>query len=240
MKNLILYSDRYEAITKMDSINIQFHRLKDENIGDLDSFLHELVKVLNIENESFSNIFIPLSPIGSFTDYIGLRIALYLKLNNTKSKLSNIHIYGLVNPMELINNDCFQVISFLEVNLIDYSISSIKNCLDKDIFITFNDWKIQVRNLSLKVPEDYFDNHSIANEWGIYQMARNANIDIKTVDRFNIEKFNKLYFRWLIVKNELYEDIPDEQKDVQKRYAPKIKGIKTIGKIDLSKIPTKK
>jgi len=240
MGNLILYSERYEAITKIDISKVKLHRLVDDNKIDLDSFINNEIADLNLEKETFKNIFIPLSPIGSFTDYTGLRIALYIKLCNTKSKLANIHIYGLDDLADLINHDCFQVLKLKEVNFIDFSKSAVNNILDKEILITESNWKSQIQNLSIKIPDDYVDNHGIANEWGIYQMARNANLDVKNVEGFSMEKFNKLYFKWLIAKNELYEEIPEEQKEIQKRYGPKLKGLTLKGNIDLSKFPQKK
>lgn len=240
MSNLILYSDRYKAITEIGSSKTKLYPLIDNNKTDLDSYIAKEVADLNLEKETFNNIFVPLSPIGSFTDYIGLRIALYIKLCNTKSKLANIHIYGSDNPIDFINHDCIQVLKLKEVNLIDYSRSTIINLLENEISITANDWNSQIKNLTIKIPDEYFDNHSISNEWGIYQMARNANLDVKNIEGFSTEKFDKLYFKWLIAKNKLYEVIPEEQKEVQNRYGTKLKGITLKGNIDLSKFPKKK
>jgi hypothetical protein len=89
--------------------------------------------------------------------------------------------------------------------------------------------------LDLQVPKDYEDNHSVANEWGVYQMARNANIDISDVTGFDRDKLTSLYFKWLITKNRLDLPISSDQKKAQKTYAELLPGIKVLGKIDLSK-----
>ena len=47
---------------------------------------------------------------------------------------------------------------------------------------TIEDLPTEMNKLKLEVPKDYYDNHSIANEWGIFQLARNANIPISDVE----------------------------------------------------------
>jgi hypothetical protein len=66
-------------------------------------------------------------------------------------------------------------------------------------------------------------------------MARNANININEVEGFDTKKLSSLYFKWLIIKNQLDQPISQEQEQVQKRYAESLPGIKVLGKIDLTK-----
>ena len=46
---------------------------------------------------------------------------------------------------------------------------------------------------------------------------------------------NSIYFKWLIAKNNLYEELPDEQEKQQREYIYKIPGFNVQGKIDLTK-----
>jgi hypothetical protein len=122
------------------------------------------------------------------------------------------------------------------VKLIDYSIEAFNEAIiSKSTSLNFNKLSFEMSKLDLQVPKDYEDNHSVANEWGVYQMARNANIDISEVTGFDRDKLTSLYFKWLITKNRLDLPISSDQKKAQKSYAELLPGIKVLGKIDLSK-----
>lgn len=91
------------------------------------------------------------------------------------------------------------------------------------------------------MPDNYEDNHSIANEFGIYQLAYNAGININEITDFDKEKLNSIYFKWLIAKNGLYEDLPEKdykENEIFRTESQNI-GLNIVGKIDLSKIPKK-
>jgi hypothetical protein len=47
---------------------------------------------------------------------------------------------------------------------------------------------------------------------------------------------NSIYFKWLIAKNNLFEDLPEDQAKQQREYIYKIPGFNVQGKIDLAKI----
>jgi hypothetical protein len=94
----------------------------------------------------------------------------------------------------------------------------------------------ELSKFKLDIPVNYYDSHHIANEWGIYQMARNAGIKIDDIEGFEIEKMNSIYFKWLIAKNNLFEDLPEDQVKQQRDYIYKIPGFNVQGKIDLPKI----
>ncbi|MBP1163490.1 hypothetical protein JOE44_000374 [Chryseobacterium sp. PvR013] len=238
MKNLILYSDRYQAVRLIDDHSVKFEILIYSQSSDLDFYIvNEIVRKFFFD-EKYDNIFIPLAPFGSYTDQVGLRIAMYLKFCQSESKLSNIFIYGVSNLSELLNNECFDIIKFSEVNLMAYSNKEFEINLKNNSIINEEEWFHQINNLSLKIPDDYFDDHSIANEWGIFQIARNAGIEINDIEGFNQSKFNKLYFKWLIAKNSLFDSVSAEQIEKQKSYADKLPKIKVLGKIELP--PTKR
>jgi len=124
--------------------------------------------------------------------------------------------------------------------LIDYKKSSFRDAL----FLNFSDLNIdnlsvELDKIKLNPPGNYYDNHSIANVWGVYQLARNANIKIDEIKGFEKEKLSDIYFKWLITKNNLKIPISEEQKNEQIIYAEKLEGVKVIGKIDLSKFKRK-
>ena len=165
-----------------------------------------------------------------------------IKVSNTKNKLANIFIYGTELYGDIFKNKYFQITQFKEVNLIDYSKNSIEQHFSDKRSCTEEEWFQQVNQINISVPSHYYDNHSIANEWGIYQIARNADINIEDIADLDKDKFNSLYFKWLIAKNRLFESIPEAQKQEQKEYRYKLKtDLKPTGeRIDLSKFPNKK
>ena len=114
--------------------------------------------------------------------------------------------------------------------------------MDTPPLTTQAQWKAQLDQINIAVPDNYYDNHSIANEWGVYQLARNADIPIGEITDLDKDKFNSLYFKWLIAKNALYEDIPEEQKIKQREYTQKLEtNLKFTGQtIDVSKFAKKK
>jgi len=239
MENIIFYTDRYQAVNLLDEKIAEFVNITEPATAELDLYISEQIVNKELNNKQYKNIYIPLSPFSAYTDYIGLRIALYIKLSDSKNKLSNIFIYGFEETQFLIKNECYQILIFKEVSLIDFSKEAITDSLQNDLSCSEEIWFEQINNLQLPVPEDYFDGHSIANEWGIFQMARNANIKIDEIDGIDFDKFKRLYFKWLIFKNKLNEPIPDEQIAGQRTYSEQLKGLTVIGTLDLSKFKKK-
>lgn len=233
MENLLFYSLRYLEVKSFESYDkVKLQQLIQPISFSVDTYVEEKLITLLKERE-YQNIFIPLCPFYAFSDYLGLQLALLLKLSNTPNRLTNIFIYGTELYGDVFKNPYFQVTQFSEVNLIDFSKESIEACLDIPPLTTQAQWEAQLDHINISVPDNYYDNHSIANEWGVYQMARNANISMEEITDLDKDKFNSLYFKWLIAKNALYEDIPEEQKIKQREYSVNIENkTKTVGYID--------
>jgi hypothetical protein len=242
MENLLFYSLRYLEVKSFESYDkVKLQQLIQPISFSVDTYVEEKLITLLKERE-YQNIFIPLSPFYAFSDYLGLQLALLLKLSDTPNRLTNIFIYGTELYGDVFKNPYFQVTQFSEVNLIDFSKEAIEACLDTPPLTTQAQWKAQLDQINIAVPDNYYDNHSIANEWGVYQLARNADIPIGEITDLDKDKFNSLYFKWLIAKNALYEDIPEEQKIKQREYTQKLEtNLKFTGQtIDVSKFAKKK
>lgn len=233
MENLLFYSLRYLEVKSFESYDkVKLQQLIQPISFSVDTYVEEKLITLLKERE-YQNIFIPLCPFYAFSDYLGLQLALLLKLSNTPNRLTNIFIYGTEQYGDIFKNPYFQVTQFSEVNLIDFSKEAIEACLDTPPLTTQPQWEAQLDHINISVPDNYYDNHSIANEWGVYQLARNANISMEEITDLDKDKFNSLYFKWLIAKNALYEDIPEEQKIKQREYSVNIENkTKTLGYID--------
>ena len=233
MENLLFYTSRYlniELFKQHDKLTL--HQLIQPMGFSVDNYVEEQMITL-LKDRKYQNIFLPLSPFYAFSDYLGLQLALLLKLSNTPNRLTNIFIYGTELYGDVFKNPYFQVTQFSEVNLIDFSKEAIEACLNTPPLTTQAQWKAQLDQINIEVPDNYYDNHSIANEWGVYQMARNANVSMEEITDLDKGKFSSLYFKWLIAKNGLYEEIPEEQKIKQREYSVNIKNkTKTVGYID--------
>jgi hypothetical protein len=205
-----------------------------DNVTDKD--LSEVVD-LWMNEDVYENLFIPLCFGNTLSDYNGLRLACHIRCTKSKNQTSRIFIYGFVGIDYLLQNDFFNILKTKNTFLIPFS----KNAIGEAIMRTqetlaAEDIPLEISKLKFDTPDHYFDSHSVANEWGIYQMARNANIDIGAVEGFEKEKLNSLYFKWLIMKNQLDEPISIEQQQIQRHYAEILPGVKVLGKIDLSKL----
>lgn len=229
--SLLIQSNRY-FVYEDNPIGYNSEVLNSEN----DYTLNE--RFDNIFNrKKYDNIFMPLCFGSTLSDFNGLGLACYIRCSKSLNQTTRIFIYSVISTDYLLQNNYFNILKTKNTHLIDYSIESFKNAVQKDQqpFLQ-KELQNELAKLKLDVTEDYFDNHSIANEWGIYQMARNANIEVDLIEGFNKEKLNSLYFKWLITKNGLSEPISEEQIELQKRYADTLPGLKVIGKIDESKL----
>jgi hypothetical protein len=184
----------------------------------------------------YDNIFIPLCFGNTLSDYNGLRLACHIRCTPSKNQTTRIFIYGVVCADYLLHHDYFNILKTKSTSLISFSKKAIREAaLKPQEHFSKEELPGELAKLKLEVPQNYYDNHAVANEWGLYQMARNANIDIKEIEEFDVEKINSLYFKWLIAKNRLNEPIPEEQMKQQREYLVKIEGPKILGTIELPK-----
>jgi hypothetical protein len=184
----------------------------------------------------YNNIFVPLCFGNILSDFNGLRFAAHIRCTNTINQKSRIFIYGYVGLEYLIEDKYFNILKTKNINLIEFSkttFAEVGNKMESPLIV--EELATELSKLKLDVPVNYYDSHHIANEWGIFQMARNAGIKIDDIEGFEIEKMNSIYFKWLIAKNNLYEELPDEQDKQQREYIYKIPGFNVQGKIDLTK-----
>jgi hypothetical protein len=197
----------------------------------------------NVFNKKkYDNIFLPLCFGSTLSDYNGLRLACYIRCSKSLNQTARIIVYGVVGLDYFLQSEYFNLLKTKNTFLIDYSIESFKNMVQKDHqpFLQ-KELQDEMAKLKLDVPEDYFDNHSIANEWGIYQLAYNAGIDISEITDFAKDKLDSLYFKWLVTTNGLYEELPEQVQQENKAFRNEIqlKGPTILGKIDLTKFSKK-
>lgn len=190
-----------------------------------------------LSSVQYDNIFLPLCFGNILSDYNGLRLASHIRCTQSNNQLSRIFIYGFVGMDYIVNNEYFNILKTKNVVLIPFSKEAFGKFVDmSENQLSIDELPDELAKLKLDVPGNYFDSHHIANEWGVFQMARNADLKIEDIEGFSKEKLNSIYFKWLIAKNNLYEKLPEDQIVQQKDYAERLPGLSIKGKIDLSKI----
>jgi len=155
----------------------------------------------------YTNIFIPLSFGHALTDFLGLRLALYIRSTYySTNKNANIYIYSALTIEEIPKEtELLQVLLTEGTTLIDYSLEEIRHYSKTTDRILSEKQLTQVLNtINLKVPENFYDNHSIANIWGIFRLLRTAGIPPNTIESVQNQqdKLNGLYFKWLLAKEQ--------------------------------------
>lgn len=204
-----------------------------------DNKMHE--KTLEwLSARKYDMILLPISFGHTLSDFNGLRLASHIRCTQTLNQLTPLFIYSFVNVENLLQSKYVNILKTKNVFLIDYSVvgfEKIKNANFREFDVS--EILDEIGKLQLEVPKDIGDNHSVANEWGIFQMARNSGINISEIEGFDFEKLNRIYFKWLITKNNLHKPISMEQKTEQAKYAEKLQGLKVLGKIDLTKFQKK-
>jgi len=219
-----------------DFENVQYVELDFSTNDELDDWLAAYIECFD---KDYTNIFIPLSFGQSLSDFLGLQLALYIRCTESPAQYSNLFLYGSETHFQIMRNDFYDVLKMKGIHLIDYSIESIKS------FMEINEKACTVENLTedlnilnLKVPLHLYDNHSVANIWGMYRLLDLAGVErsrLKTVEAKK-NNVNSIYFRWLLSKNSV-KDIRDagihEAEQNRKDYEYKLKGTTVLGKINL-------
>ena len=214
--------------------------IKEILFQESDVELHDLVTNW-CDEKKYDNIFIPICFGSTLSDFNGLRFATHIRCTKTQSQFANIFIYSFVELSFLLQNPFFNILRTKNIKLIGFKKNEfeIRGNTQHDEFVQ-EELSHELDKFYLKHPQNYLDdNHSIANVWGIFQLARNANVKIEDIKGFEYNKLKDIYFKWLIAKNNLSSSISEEQKQEQIKYSEKLIGVKVVDKIDLSKIKRK-
>ncbi len=196
----------------------------------------------NLSKIQYKGIFVPLCFGNSLSDFNGLRLASEIRCTNNINQCTPIFIYSFVRMEYLLQNEYFNILRTKGVELVDYSKKAFQFAASRrSNHLKHEELPKEIKKLELQPPKNYLDNHSIANEFGIYQLAYNAGIDINEIIDFVKDKLDSLYFKWLVAKNGLYDELPEEVQQENKifRNEIRLKGPTIVGKIDLTKVPKK-
>ena len=202
MNNLII-TEENSAINQFDfpeakiiELNLNIEMLKKEN--GLDIFLSDFI-VDHLAHEVYDTILAPLSFGNTLIDYLGLRLAFHIRTTKTPNQCSNIYIYGTERIDNLLTNNFSKIIYSNGVSLIDYSKSKITQALTSECEkLNSKNLSAEISKITLSIPKNYYDNHSISNEWAISRWSRILNKeDDDGIVKVNSAVNSSLYFKYL-------------------------------------------
>jgi len=162
---------------------------------------------------------------------------------NCKNQCSNIFLYGTESIGSLIENDFFSVLTIKGIKLIDYNKFIINEHIDiANRILSENQLLYELNKIHICVPTNLYDDHSIANIWGMYRLLELDGIYFEQINSLQTKKnsLNNIYFKWLLAKHKNEKLVTVEIETTRLRYTQQIQGPTILGKIDISNIVKKR
>jgi DNA-binding NarL/FixJ family response regulator len=192
-----------------------------ESDDDLTNYISDWLNV-----EEYENIFIPLCFGSSFSDYNGLRFATHIRCTQSKNQIQRLFIYGFIEIENLINHNYFDILKTKNISYLPFSKIAFERVAGKPyVPLKQIDLSTELSKLNLSLPKNYDNNHSIKNEWAIYQWSRTIGCD-KTEELAkvfeNIE--SNLYFKYLKTINPITDQniMPEDKLRINHNGRPKV------------------
>ena len=238
MNSLLLYSDEFSNIQDFFLFRSAFSKVKkiqlDFQEKTIDESMDDFVK--SVFSEDYDLVYLPAVSGQVYTDFLGIRLLYHIRFTQSigNNRLVPLIIYSSDSFYDIaVNTELYPIL--LTPNTYLKEINS--NLLDppyKYQKLTSHELRQDVaQKIHLRLPSSYYDNHSIANEWGAYQLDKVAETGALDMDKN--PKFKHIYFKWLQAN---YKDISNKKEvdESEHRYknAPKLEGLKIKGKIDLN------
>ena len=193
----------------------------EESDADISEFIKN-----NLSATRFDNLFIPLCYGNSLSDYNGLRLASHIRCTSGSNQTSRIFIYGFVGLEYLLQNEYFNILRSSNVKLVGFSKQAFKDeAIDTTQSLTMDELPRQVAKLKLEPPKNYEDNHSVNNEWAIYQWSNSIGHTMTPELQYVFKNVqSNLYFKYLKTINpfSIAERIPENQLMIDKKGSPRV------------------
>jgi len=235
MNSIVFTSPQYE-ISQTDFVGAVVSHLDNVDSLNIDDWITQTI-IDKLDKDPYTNIIIPLSFGQSAIEFLGLRFALHIRTQmNFMNQCANIFLYGTESIGSLIDNDFFTILITKGVILIDYNkhlinehIKIVERILSKELLLS------ELNKIHLCMPTNLYDNHSIANIWGMYRLLELDGINYDQVDSLKAKKnsLNNYYFKWLLAKHEDEKLVTEEVKASRYKYIQQSLELKILGKIDL-------
>ena len=198
MNNSLVLREEQTLIEKSFTGSIDYKTLYlNEDYEITDTFLNEVVEDI-ITTKEYNNIFIPLCFGPIMSDFNGLRLATHIRCTQGINQNKNIYIFSFVDISYLINHECFDILKTKGVMLIKYNFHTIQSIIDNNFTVLeLSEIPSEIKKINLKIPANYEDNHSVANEWAIYRWSQAIDANDKGIEKITDIQNNNLYFKYL-------------------------------------------
>ena len=163
----------------------------------------------NTENDA---IYIPLCFGQTLSDFMGLRLAMHIRLTETKCQYKPIYIYGEATIEDIKNNDCFDALKFSGVSLIHCDYDSMKHSIENNPSQNKDEISKDILNIKLDIPTNIGDNHSVANQWAIYRWKEMFQWNNEEPEIINTDFNTNLYFKYLIARFGKHDKFKSKKK----------------------------
>jgi hypothetical protein len=234
MKSFLYKAGAYERIVSGELPDFNVFTLERKGNVDLDDLLESYV-VENLNLEEYKHIFIPLTFGQANIDFLGLRLATHIRCTLGKNQGSSIYLYGVESVESLLDQELFHILSTRNIGLIDYSLKALLKSNSADsIKLSKRAIREELGKLKLNPPMSLYDNHSVANIWGMYRLLSLQGIqpaDIKSLNS-QIVKLSNIYFKWLVAKSIPDELPPEDVTELRQTYKRELPGLRILGKVD--------
>ena len=214
-------SDNTEVEPPFDNIDIT--RDWDLDLQDKDITDQDLDGLVNdwFNETKYDMIYIPLCFGSSLSDYLGLRLAMHIRLTSTLNQTTPIFIYGVATYEEMKQNYCFDILKTSTVHLI--------GCDNASFIASINlntpecDLLKEMKLVHIDLPSN-IGSHSLANQWGAEVLARVTNLKYDTPTEVQ-ESQKTLYFKYALFLTYYYNSA-----DCTKNRTTKAKAIDSKGR----------
>ncbi|WP_456075790.1 hypothetical protein [Hoylesella nanceiensis] len=163
-------------------------------------------------NTEYDAIYIPLCFGQTLSDFMGLRLAMHIRLTETKCQYKPIYIYGEATIEDIKNNDCFDALKFSGVSLIHCDYDSMKHSIENNPSQNSDGISRDILSIKLDIPTNIGDNHSVANQWAIYRWKEMFQWKSEEPEIINTDFNTNLYFKYLIARFGKHDKFKSKKK----------------------------
>lgn len=158
--------------------------------------------------EKYDGIYIPLCFGETLSDFMGLRMAMLVRLSCETNRTSPIVIYGEASYDDMLSNECFDILKMPGVYYVHSDYKSLVDIANRLTDITLTDYKKGLENIHLNIPSDIGDNHGIANKWAIHRWASVLKVSDSDIDKNEEKVLTNLYFLYASALHSVEETKP--------------------------------
>lgn len=169
----------------------------------------------DLNDVKYDGIYVPLCFGETLSDFLGLRLAMLIRFSKTINKHTPIVIYGEADFLDIITNECFDILKAPGIFYVHSDNKSIYDILPSIYDVSESEYIAGLKNIHLNIPSDIGDNHSVSNKWAIYRWAHALNISTETDFSAVEDKVtNSLYFKYLNAINSFRKIVNVTPKDL--------------------------